>query len=133
MSDSKEFLGKTLDAAISAACAYYDAPREKLEIDIIEDAKSGIFGIVGARKARIHARMAMLPDFMKAPQENSRKERRAERQEQTVCAETDAVQDETACQTAYQPVVPAHQTEQTTAEIDAPSAVVEEESPSVSA
>lgn len=64
MSDSKEFLGKTLDAAIAEACSYFDVPREKLEIDIIEDAKSGIFGIVGARKAKIHARLATLPDFM---------------------------------------------------------------------
>ena len=64
MSESKEFLGKTLDAAIAEACAYYDVPREKLEIDIIEDAKTGIFGIVGARKAKIMARLATLPDFM---------------------------------------------------------------------
>ena len=44
MSESKEFLGKTLDAAIAEACSYYDVPREKLEIEIIEDAKTGIFG-----------------------------------------------------------------------------------------
>lgn len=61
MSDFKEFQGKTLDAAIAEACAYYDTPREKLEIDIVEDAKSGIFGLVGARKARIRARRAQLP------------------------------------------------------------------------
>ncbi|WP_298067432.1 R3H domain-containing nucleic acid-binding protein [uncultured Mailhella sp.] len=67
MNDSKEFLGKTLDAAIAEACSYYDVPRAKLEIDIIEDAKTGIFGIVGARKARIHARLATLPDFMQPP------------------------------------------------------------------
>lgn len=66
MSESKEFLGKTLDAAIAEACSYYDVPREKLEIDIIEDAKTGIFGIVGARKAKIRARLATLPDFMQA-------------------------------------------------------------------
>ena len=67
MSESKEFLGKTLDAAIAEACTYYDVPREKLEIEIIEDAKTGIFGIVGARKARIRARLATLPDFMQNP------------------------------------------------------------------
>lgn len=55
MSEFKEFQGKTLDAAIAEACAYYDCSREKLEIEIIEDAKSGIFGLVGARKARINA------------------------------------------------------------------------------
>lgn len=63
MSDFKEFQGKTLDAAIAEACAYYDAPREKLEIDIVEDAKTGIFGLVGARKARIRARRAQLPEL----------------------------------------------------------------------
>ena len=42
-------------------------PREKLEIDIIEDAKTGIFGIVGARKAKILARLATLPDFIAMP------------------------------------------------------------------
>ena len=73
MSDFKEFQGKTLDAAIADACAYYDAPREKLEIEIIEDAKSGIFGIVGARKARIHARRAQLPDLGRTARD--RKER----------------------------------------------------------
>lgn len=78
MSDSKEFLGKTLDAAIAEACSYYDVPREKLEIEIIEDAKTGIFGIVGARKAKIRARLATLPDFM---QGGSPVQDRAERQE----------------------------------------------------
>ena len=67
MSESKEFLGKTLDSAIAEACAFYDVPREKLEIEIIEDAKTGIFGIVGARKAKIRARLATLPDFMQNP------------------------------------------------------------------
>ena len=91
MNDSKEFLGKTLDAAIAEACAYYDVPREKLEIDIIEDAKTGIFGIVGARKAKIHARLAPLPDFMQmgfstAPKperegKRGRKDRRREKSE----------------------------------------------------
>ena len=51
MDDFKEFQGKSLDEAIRAACSYFDAQREKLEIDIIQDAKNGIFGLVGARKA----------------------------------------------------------------------------------
>ena len=94
MNDSKEFLGKTLDAAIAEACAYYDVPREKLEIDIIEDAKTGIFGIVGARKAKIQARLATLPDFMRlgftsSPKperegRRNRKERRREKSEEQI-------------------------------------------------
>lgn len=60
MEGFKEFLGKTLDAAIGEACTYFNASREKLEIEIIQDAKSGIFGIVGARKAVVRARRAAL-------------------------------------------------------------------------
>ncbi len=75
MSESKEFLGKTLDAAIAEACSYYDVPREKLEIEIIEDAKTGIFGIVGARKAKIRARLATLPDFMQTGGVQEKQER----------------------------------------------------------
>lgn len=56
MDGFKDFQGKNLDDAISAACEYFDAPRERLEIDILQDAKTGIFGIVGARKAKIRAR-----------------------------------------------------------------------------
>ena len=60
MDDFKEFQGKNLDEAIRAACSYFDAPREKLEIDIVQDAKNGIFGLVGARKAIVRARRAQL-------------------------------------------------------------------------
>lgn len=62
MDSYKEFQGKNLDECIEAACSYFDAPREKLEIEIVQAAKSGIFGIVGARKAIICARRAKLND-----------------------------------------------------------------------
>ena len=70
MRDYKEFEGKTLDEAIAEACAYYDVPREKLEIDILQDAKTGIFGLMGTRKAKIGARWAQVELSSKA----SRKE-----------------------------------------------------------
>ncbi len=60
MEGFKEFQGKNLDSAIEEACGYFNAAREKLEIEILQDAKSGIFGIVGARKAKIRARRAHL-------------------------------------------------------------------------
>ncbi len=66
MDGFKEFQGKDLDAAIQDACLYYNANREKLEIEIIQDAKSGIFGIVGARKARIRARRSHLRDTVQS-------------------------------------------------------------------
>ncbi|MDR2488784.1 MAG: Jag N-terminal domain-containing protein [Desulfovibrio sp.] len=55
MSQYKDFQGKSLDDAISEACAYYGVAREKLEIEIVSDAKTGIFGLVGIKKARIRA------------------------------------------------------------------------------
>ena len=58
MDDFKEFQGKSLDEAIRGACVFYDLPREKLEIELVQDAKSGLFGLVGARKAIIRARRA---------------------------------------------------------------------------
>ena len=61
MSDFKEFQAKTLDQAIQDACQHFEAERTRLEIEILEDAKSGIFGLVGARKARVNARLAQLP------------------------------------------------------------------------
>ena len=75
----KEFQGRSLDEAIAAACAYFDLPREKLEIDIRSDAKAGIFGLVGTRKASIVARPApALESFsmsLQVPKGNLREER----------------------------------------------------------
>ncbi|GAB7081766.1 Jag family protein [Megalodesulfovibrio paquesii] len=56
MDEFRTFEGKSIDDAISQAMAYYDVARAQLEIDIICDAKAGIFGLVGARKAQVKAR-----------------------------------------------------------------------------
>ena len=60
MEGFKEFQGKDLDDAIEEACGYFNTAREKLEIEIVQDAKSGIFGIVGARRAKVRARRVQL-------------------------------------------------------------------------
>jgi spoIIIJ-associated protein len=60
MSRYKEFQGKTLDDAIREACDYYGVAREKLEIEIVSDAKTGIFGLVGVKKATIKASRMLL-------------------------------------------------------------------------
>jgi spoIIIJ-associated protein len=62
MTKYKEFQGKSLDDAIRDACDYYGVPREKLEIEIVSDAKSGIFGLVGAKKATIRAARVTLAE-----------------------------------------------------------------------
>lgn len=57
MSEAKTFEGKSIDDAIQLACEHFDADREQLEIDIISDSKGGIFGLVGAKKAQVKARL----------------------------------------------------------------------------
>ncbi|MDR2695647.1 MAG: Jag N-terminal domain-containing protein, partial [Deltaproteobacteria bacterium] len=64
MEGFKEFQGRDLDDAIRQACDYFAVAREKLEIDIIRDSKSGIFGIVGVRKAMIKARRVQMRDTL---------------------------------------------------------------------
>jgi spoIIIJ-associated protein len=63
MKDYVEFTGKTLDEAIQDACTYFAVAREKLEIEIINDVKTGIFGLVGAKKATLRARRVQLQDI----------------------------------------------------------------------
>jgi len=56
MSDFKEFQGKDLDGAIESACDYFNQKRDRLEIEILAGGSSGIFGIMGVKKATVKAR-----------------------------------------------------------------------------
>ena len=56
MSDFKEFQGKDLDEAIESACDYFNLKRDRLEIEIQSGGSSGIFGIMGVKKATVKAR-----------------------------------------------------------------------------
>ena len=58
MKDAKEFHGKNLDEAIKSACQFYRVEREKLEIEIVNDSKMGIFGLVNVKKACVRASLA---------------------------------------------------------------------------
>ncbi|MDR1686494.1 MAG: Jag N-terminal domain-containing protein [Desulfovibrio sp.] len=66
MDKFKNFQGKTLDEAILEACGYYGVPREKLEIEIVNDAKSGIFGLVGVKKAEVRAARMQVAETLSA-------------------------------------------------------------------
>lgn len=83
MSDTKEFQGKNLDEAIEAACKHYEVKRDKLEIEIVSGGSSGIFGLVGVKKAVVRAKprgsfKTMAPEPAAAPE---RRPERAERPE----------------------------------------------------
>ncbi|SFM74767.1 RNA-binding cell elongation regulator Jag/EloR [Thermodesulforhabdus norvegica] len=56
MSSVLEIEEKSVEEAIKVACETLKLPREMLEIEIISKGSSGIFGIVGAKKAKIRVR-----------------------------------------------------------------------------
>ncbi len=54
MEKKKIFEGKNIEVAIEEACKYFGKNKDELEIKVIEEGSSGIFGI-GGRKAKIEA------------------------------------------------------------------------------
>jgi len=57
MKDVLEIEGKTIDEAIQKACDTFHVPREKLAIEILSEGSTGLLGILGAKTARIRARI----------------------------------------------------------------------------
>lgn len=62
MSEFKDFQGKTLDEAIETACEHFALKRDKLEIEIVKGGSTGIFGLMGVKKAEIKARPRVTMD-----------------------------------------------------------------------
>lgn len=60
MSSCLEFEGKNVEKAISKACEKLNISRKGLKHDVISFGSTGIFGLVGAKKARIRV---ILPDI----------------------------------------------------------------------
>ncbi len=61
MEKAKRFEGKNLETAIIKACEYFNKNKEELEIEVIDQGSSGIFGI-GGRKAIIEAKPKYHPE-----------------------------------------------------------------------
>ena len=59
MKQTQEFEGKNVEQAIENACKTLNVTKKKLSYDVISSGSSGIFGIVGVKKARIRV---SLPD-----------------------------------------------------------------------
>ncbi|MDP2849377.1 MAG: Jag N-terminal domain-containing protein [Humidesulfovibrio sp.] len=85
MSETKEFQGKNLDEAFEAACKHFDLKRDKLEIEIVSGGSSGIFGLVGVKKAIVRAkpRGSFKTQPEAAPERTERRPEPAERAEPT--------------------------------------------------
>jgi len=51
--DRIEVEGKTVEEAITKACEELKVPKERLSVEVISDGSSGVFGLVGVKKAKI--------------------------------------------------------------------------------
>jgi len=94
VSETKEFQGKNLDEAIEAACRHFELKRDKLEIEIVSGGSSGIFGLVGVKKAVVRAKprgsfksASEAPERTEKAERSERTDRRPEAPERTEKAE----------------------------------------------
>jgi spoIIIJ-associated protein len=55
------FEGKTIDEAIEKAVQFFNAPKEKLSIEVTSDGSQGLFGLIGSKKAKITASLMQDP------------------------------------------------------------------------
>ena len=52
-SEASEFEGNTLDEAVKKAVLKFGVPKNKLEIKVVCEEKRGLFGMRGAKSAKI--------------------------------------------------------------------------------
>lgn len=71
--ESLDIEGKSVEEAIQAACNQLNVSREQLEIQVLNSGSTGIFGLVGSKKAKIRAtvkeevrEIALLPEPVSA-------------------------------------------------------------------
>jgi len=61
MNEFNTFTGKTVDDAISEACRFFATERDKLVVEIVSGGSTGIFGLMGKKRAEIKARRRQDP------------------------------------------------------------------------
>lgn len=67
-----EFEGKDPEDAIVQAAAHFNVPQEELEIEIISLGSSGLFGLLGGKKAKIRAALKSAPIVAKTEEIEAR-------------------------------------------------------------
>jgi len=71
MKQTQEFDGKNIDAAVTKACSELNVTKKQLVYDIISSGSSGIFGIVGVKKARIRVTLPEKKNTLDTPSSDS--------------------------------------------------------------
>ena len=77
MSPSMEFEDKNVEMAVKKACEKLNIPREKLKHDVISYGSTGIFGLVGTKKARIRVTLPKTSQNFKIEESNEKKQKSA--------------------------------------------------------
>jgi spoIIIJ-associated protein len=72
MNQFVEFEGKNIDQALARASDELGTPVERLEYDVVSYGSSGIFGLVGAKKAKIRVRSKKLMGIAKETRQQAR-------------------------------------------------------------
>jgi len=75
MSPSLEFEDKNVEMAVKKACEELDIPKEKLKHDVISYGSTGIFGLVGTKKARIRVTLPKTSQEFKIEDSKTKKQR----------------------------------------------------------
>ena len=57
---SFEYYGKNVDKAVKKACAELNLSQDEINYDILSHGSSGIFGLAGAKKAKILVKLPRL-------------------------------------------------------------------------
>ncbi len=77
MSPSLEFEDKNVEMAVKKACEELNIPKEKLKHDVISYGSTGIFGLVGTKKARIRVTLPKTSQEFKIEDSNAKKQKTA--------------------------------------------------------
>jgi len=72
MNQFVEFEGKNIDQALARASDELNTPVERLQYDVVSYGSSGIFGIVGAKKAKIRVKSGKLKGLTQEAKEQAR-------------------------------------------------------------
>jgi spoIIIJ-associated protein len=72
MNQFVEFEGKNIDQALARASDELGTPVERLEYDVVSYGSSGIFGLVGAKKAKIRVRSRKMSGIEKDTRQQAR-------------------------------------------------------------
>lgn len=77
MSPSLEFEDKNVEMAVKKACEELNIPKEKLKHDVISYGSTGIFGLVGTKKARIRVTLPKTSQDSKIEDSNTKEQKTA--------------------------------------------------------